>query len=417
MSGLLNLLNSQYAIEPGYGYQMAALAWMVMNRKLELTPETFGLTASKTSFVDVRSKTDTTRKGRVAVMTINGPLFRDDQFCGPKGMLSLEKELKELEASSDVDAIVLDMLCPGGQVPGTETLANTYANIKKPKVAFGELIASGALYIASGSDHIMLSGRNARIGSLGSALNYIDITKKLEKEGIEIIQLVADTSPDKNLHFRNITNKSGQKGIIKETLNPLDNHFMDHVRAQLPEASEDVMSAKVFFAEEAIELGLAHSMGTLEQAIQLAFDLSEEKKTTSTSINMNTENQNLQEGNPEEENLQNENNQLNLQGDQAELVQTLQSTVETQRSRINTLEGINDTLHQTVATQRENITQLQARIDQLEQMAAADEGDIVATDEDTSNKLQEEKKELDPMTVQALNIYRAGQAAAGKLKA
>lgn len=393
MKGFLNLLNAQYAITKGYGLQMAAIAWLIMNRKRDFSPDLFHVSDVEMTILEFEveePESESNSKDRVAVIRINGPLFRNDQFCGPKGMMSIAQDLKKLDQDESIDAIVLDMYTPGGQVHGTETLANVVANLQKPAVIYGEMICSGGFYIAAGGDHIMLSGKNAVVGSIGSQISYMDFSKHFKDKGIEYIQITADTSPDKNSHnFENPSDEDKAK-IAADILNPIDQHFMDHVREHLPGVNEEGLSGKVYYASQAIELGLAHSIGTLEDAIQLALDMAG-KKHSEKSISMKTEDKKTAE-----EKVQ-------------PTVESLQELITARDVQIKTLNYTIETKDATIQVQAETIKGLQAEVDRLAKLPADEGGATVKTETDAGNKLPQ-SEDKDPMTAEAHAMIRKAQA-------
>lgn len=415
MKGFLSLLSSKFAIEREYGLQMAAIMYLIMAKEIEFNENAFNLQEQETTVYEFPSKVEGKKVDRVAVMTVNGPLFRDDQFCGPKGMLSMAKILKEMDEDPTIDAIVMDVFSPGGQVPGVETLANTYSSIKKPKILFGELVASGAFYGFAGSDHIMLSGKNARIGSVGVEFSYLDFTKALEKEGIEVVRMVAETSPEKNSPDLRQISEENKKVFIKENLNPIDNHFTNHIRTFRPNAKEEALKGKVFYAEDAIRLGLADSIGTLEDAIIMALDQANKKKEESNNLSMKVEDKTLENQEVIETNQTDQDDQSQVsEQNTSPIAEDLQVMVNALNMKVKKLEGINDTLHATVKMQNQRITDLTAEIDRLGKLPAAEDGAIVSSKEDTANTIQREKVvSNDPFAAAAMKVVADARKDAG----
>lgn len=414
MKGFHSLLSSQFAIEREYGLQMAAIMYLIMTREITLSEDTFNLQAQKTTIYEYPSKVEGKKLDRVAVMTVNGPLFRDDQFCGPKGMLSMAKMLKEMDEDPTIDAIVMDVFSPGGQVPGVETLANTFANIQKPKILFGEMICSGAFYGFAGSDHIMLSGKNARVGSVGVEFSYMDFSKALEKEGIEVVRMVAETSPEKNSPDLRQISEENKKVFIKENLNPIDNHFTNHIRTFRPNAKEEALKGKVYYAEDAIRLGLADSIGTLEDAINMAIDQANKKKEESNNLSMKVEDKTLDKQEVTETTVQSQDDQPQVSDKNSAPTEDLQIMVNTLKTKLQRQKAINDMLHETVKMQKQRITDLTAEIDRLGKLPAADDEAGVSSKEDTTNTIQREKVvSEDPVAQEAMKVIKAARQDAG----
>lgn len=415
MKGFLSLLPSKFAIEREYGLQMAAIMYLILAKEIEFNEDAFNLQAQETNIYEYPSKVEGKKVDRVAVMTVNGPLFRDDKLCGPKGMISMAKMFSDLDNDPSIDAIVVDSFSPGGQVVGVETLANAFANLKKPKILFGELICSGAFYAFSGADHIMLSGKNARVGSVGVEFTYMDISKKLEAEGIEVVRMVAETSPEKNSPDLRQISEENKQVFIKENLNPIDNHFTNHIRTFRPNAKEEALKGKVFYAEDAIRLGLADSIGTLEDAIIMALDQANKKKEESNNLSMKVEDKTLEKQEVIETNQTAQDDQPQVsEQNTSPIAEDLQVMVNTLNTKVKKLEGINDTLHATVKMQNQRITDLTAEIDRLGKLPAAEDGAIVSSKEDTTNTIQREKVvSNDPFAAAAMKVVADARKEAG----
>jgi len=273
----IQALSATYMIDWRYGYNLAAMAHLVREGKVQWTKETFGLSRPDAeSFaytLSFPSATDSRIMEKVGVLEISGPIFRDSQFCGPMGSLDMADRIKGFDSDPDVKAIALKMFTPGGQVAGTEILTTTIMNTSKPVVAWGEEMLSGGAYIACGADSIWLSGKNAEVGSIGVQLSYHSFKEFFEKQGIKEFNIKATTSPDKNkFDWDNLTEEE-QAQVAREILDPLDANFMEFVKERRPGVEESALTGNVYFAEEAISLGLADQIGTFEEAIQHALDM------------------------------------------------------------------------------------------------------------------------------------------------
>src|SRR5678809_521246 len=109
----------------------------------------------------------------VALIPVNGPLFRHATLMtNVSGASSYETILKDFQAaceSPDVEAIVLDIDSPGGEVHGAGELSTAIyqARGQKPIVAYvGGQGASAAYWIASAADKVV-ADPSAVLGSIG----------------------------------------------------------------------------------------------------------------------------------------------------------------------------------------------------------------------------------------------------------
>ncbi len=80
-------------------------------------------------------------------------------------------------SNPNIAAIVLQIDSPGGEVSGTQQLADVIKSVQKPVVAFVDgMMASAALWIGSAADEIIASTPQDIIGSIGTMMSFGDMT-------------------------------------------------------------------------------------------------------------------------------------------------------------------------------------------------------------------------------------------------
>ena len=81
---------------------------------------------------------------------------------------------------------------PGGQVTGTDLLAEAIKNSATPIVAYIEgMAASAAYWIISGASKIVASSDLDRIGSIGTMLMVEDLKPFFEAQGVKFHEVYA----------------------------------------------------------------------------------------------------------------------------------------------------------------------------------------------------------------------------------
>lgn len=217
-----------------------------------------------------------------AVIHISGVIMKSDGWCHT-GTQSLAKKIKALEADDKVNSILLKIDSPGGMVDGTQALHETLKNCTKPTLAFVDdgLCASAAYWIASGCDEIWTSKSTDRIGSIGTMIRIANLDKMYENEGIEIHDIYATKSKDKNKDFEEAA-QGNYKTVINEMLNPINDEFINSVKSTRTNISEKTLTGKVFMATQAIKLGLIDQIGSYEDAV---LHLSNKAKSSKSSSN------------------------------------------------------------------------------------------------------------------------------------
>lgn len=225
----------------------------------------------------------------IAVIEMSGALMKNDQMCGPVGMQTIGKWIQAADMNADVSGIILKIDSPGGTAQGTEELSSIIKNTKKPVVALVDgMAASAAYWVASAANTIIMNGDTSLVGSIGTMARIPDMKVALEKAGINIHEIYASASTDKNIDMIKAL-QGDYSGIQSNMLNPLNKAFTGTVsknrKGKIDLENENVLTGKHYFAKDAIKYGLADSIGTMDDAI--AF-IQANQKTTKTQKMTNT---------------------------------------------------------------------------------------------------------------------------------
>jgi len=141
-------------------------------------------------------------EGSVAVIPIRSEILKYDLPCGPRGSQSILSDIKQSDQNPSIRSILLVVDSPGGQVTGTDLLADAIAKCETPVVAYIEgMAASAAYWIVSGAKRIIASSDLDRIGSIGTMLLVEDLQPAFEKLGVKFHEIYASLSTEKNLDF------------------------------------------------------------------------------------------------------------------------------------------------------------------------------------------------------------------------
>jgi len=205
-----------------------------------------------------------TVRGRVAVVEMIGPVmhYAGGIMAWLFGFPSAEGLLADIQAAQDnpaVDAIVLSIDSPGGQVGGIAELSNHIrTKITKPVVAYvGDMAASAAYWVASAADSI-IAAPTAEIGSIG-------VVFTMRRRQDNTIEVVSSVSPKKRVDPE--TDEGRQ--AIQTRADALADVFVSQVSQNRQVSAEQITSigGDVVIASAAIETGLVDEIGSLEQVI------------------------------------------------------------------------------------------------------------------------------------------------------
>jgi protease-4 len=222
-------------------------------------------------------------QGSVAVVNIIGPIIPYGDYCN-YGSDEIVEKLYKLNSNSNISAIVVNIDGPGGSVSAVAPFLDfgKRRNMKKPLGVVYDMACSAHLYIMYGLQPNFVwasNGFSSLIGSIGVVFSFMDNTEWMKLNGFKLVEIYADQSPDKNAAFKLAL--EGKFELIKEEmLNPLAIHFQNEVkrlRPQLKYKEPGVITGKTFYADDAISLGFADKIGSLNDAVQYVQILSETK--------------------------------------------------------------------------------------------------------------------------------------------
>ncbi len=190
------------------------------------------------------------------------------------------KILTKLRLNSKVKAIVLRVNSGGGSALTSDIIWNEVERCKKAgkKVvaSFGDYAASGGYYIAAGADTIVASP-NTLTGSIG-VFSMLPNAKRLfsDKLGITFDTV---TTHDMALGYNGIYELSQkEREFFEESTDNVYDRFLDRVsqgRSMTKEEVHQVAQGRVWTGEKGKELGLVDVIGELNDAIEIAAEMSE----------------------------------------------------------------------------------------------------------------------------------------------
>ncbi|KAB8156159.1 hypothetical protein EZY14_002770 [Kordia sp. TARA_039_SRF] len=157
----------------------------------------------------------------------------------------------------------------GGTVGSVAPYLDFLKTRQKPVVSLVDNCASCNLWKNCNTDFLMAENDiTAAFGSIGIMLTIYDYSKMYEEAGIIEHIIEADQSEDKNKSFK-LALEGKYSEIKKEFLNPLAIKFQNYFKASRPNVKEvpGLLTGKMFYADEALEMGVCDGIGNLEAAI------------------------------------------------------------------------------------------------------------------------------------------------------
>lgn len=209
-------------------------------------------------------------KNSVAIININGAITKYDQDCGPSGMLTKANLLSRCYAEDNIKAVVLNIDSGGGEGMGCRVLQEAIAGRNKPVVAFcNDFVASAAYGIAATCDRVVANSDVCRVGSVGTYMTIVDAKGYYEKMGVNLIEVYATKSTDKNQEFYKAI--QGDTAPLKKVCDTYNESFISSIaNARVGVISEDQgawATGKMFFAPEAVSLGMIDEIDTFDNVL------------------------------------------------------------------------------------------------------------------------------------------------------
>lgn len=212
-------------------------------------------------------KGEVVKKNKVAVISMINEMTKYNTECslGAEGYKELILEVME---DSEIKGIVLFLDGPGGNADAIPVFQSIKPYIKKPIIALVDKACSLHYWVASIlSEHIMLNNNfMAECGSIGAMVIF-------EKPKNEIVIIRPEESKDKNQEL--VEALEGNYNPIKERLSILAQRFQKEVKDNRPQINEEALFGKTYLGQNAIDMGLADSIGDMEKAYQLVLTKAE----------------------------------------------------------------------------------------------------------------------------------------------
>lgn len=216
----------------------------------------------------------------VGIMPMTGPLTYYNGDCGEPGMMQRTNWLMEMNRRDNISAIVQLIDTPGGISTAAPNYVTEMKKSKKPILSYVDhMCASLGMWFASASDETYLGHGFAEMGSVGSYCMLVDFRGALEQKGYKLIEIYAPQSTDKNKPYKDALN--GDESLMKEDLAKHVDAFIGHIKQhrQSSAANEkEWNSGKMFYAEDAVKLGLADGVRPFSQVVSKAAWLAKRKK-------------------------------------------------------------------------------------------------------------------------------------------
>lgn len=216
---------------------------------------------------------------RIAVLLVEGDLAGGDSFTVPiigrtvTGDRTLTKEIERLGRDPSVEAVVVRIDSPGGEVAAADAIARSLDLVRREKpvvVSMGNACASGGYYIATAGQYIFADA-TSYTGSIGVFYPKVDISGTLEKIGVSVDeeQFGRRAGMRSWLHGFDDDERAAAQADVAHTYG----QFLERVataRSMTTEQADAVARGRVWAGVRAIDEGLVDDYGGLREAVARA---------------------------------------------------------------------------------------------------------------------------------------------------
>jgi protease IV len=209
-------------------------------------------------------------KKQIARIEINGAIAGGTR----KRVLEALKTVEERK----FPALLLRIDSPGGTVGDSQEIYEALKKLQlqqkiKIVASFGNISASGGVYIGMGAQHIV-TNPGTITGSIGVILRGNNIERLLERVGVSFKTVKSGPYKDILAFDREMTDS--ERTILQDLIDISYGQFVQTVaesRNLPPETVRTFADGRVFTGQQALELGLVDRLGTEEDARRWAAEL------------------------------------------------------------------------------------------------------------------------------------------------
>lgn len=272
MDEILSLLTSPIAIHPDHFNSLklalfsAIKTGQLADFKVELKKgdvKAKAITYQSANMVDEWDiMDDEIPENSIAMILIEGIVY-------PWKTFQVEKFLQKAIDNPNIIGILFFVNTPGGYTHRVDVLADAIKKCQIPTAAYVTGICTSAgMYMFSGVNRIFSASKTDVFGSIGVMTTYTDSREFWKEMGFIDTDIYATLSTEKNLEIRE-AEKGNFEPIVKN-LDFLNDLFHKTISENLGipiDTESHVFKGATFFTEEAISLGLAHQIASLNEAL------------------------------------------------------------------------------------------------------------------------------------------------------
>lgn len=207
--------------------------------------------------------------GKVAVVDLNYTIFSSEPIV---------RQFKKYGEDKSIKAIVLRINTPGGGVAASQEMYEAVKKVRdsgKPVViSISSLGASGGYYVSCGGSTIV-ADPGSLVGSIGVIINLMNFKDLAEKIGVSETTIKSGELKDAGSPFKVLSENDKEyfQSIVDDSYEQFLNVVSKERKMDI-EKLKPYADGRVFTGKKAKEIGLIDSLGTFDDAINIAAKMS-----------------------------------------------------------------------------------------------------------------------------------------------
>ncbi len=193
----------------------------------------------------------------------------------PSMVQQIVSQLKKAEEDKRIRAVLFKINSPGGTIIASDILYHEISSYQdktgaKIIVSMMDVAASGAYYMSLPADMIMAHPTTIT-GSVGVIFLRPRVSALMDKVGLSVDVTKFGKNKDMGSPFRDSTEE--EKNIMQKAVNDFGERFIRLVqkhRKLKEQAMEEISTARIFTADQALKWGLVDKIGYISDAIKEA---------------------------------------------------------------------------------------------------------------------------------------------------
>lgn len=183
----------------------------------------------------------------------------------------LYNSLDDIRDDRTIEAVIINVNSPGGEVVGSEVIYNKLKSISEKKpivIVMGNLAASGGYMVSLASDYI-IAGNGTITGSIGVILQTYEVVDLMKKIGITPLIYKSSNLKATPSMYEKPTAKVN--AVLNESIKDSHEFFMEMVskrRNITMQKTRILADGRIYTGRQALKVGLVDEIGYQEEAVE-----------------------------------------------------------------------------------------------------------------------------------------------------